>query len=223
MSSLEIQIKDNILQFYKEIETDQYHRYRSWEHSYLFFQNVRRSSQISLEIIDNATLNLAFYLASWGMYRGSSELLQKDYKVHTRIVQEIFNARYSQLWHIDFDTINVDAPEINLILQLAERLRQIYVELLVSPTDTLVTKVILGTLGCTPAYDTYFISGVTEWNKKYKPKFPARFGINSLRGLIGFYCEHMQNFKEAQKYIAQHGVIYPVMKLADMFFWSIRQ
>lgn len=51
----------------------------------------------------------------------------------------------------------------------------------VSPTDTLVTKVLLGTLGCIPAYDTFFINGVTCWS----------------------------------------GITYPVMKLADMYFWSL--
>jgi len=86
-------------------------------------------------------------------------------------------------------------------------------------------KVLLGTFGCIPAYDTLFINGVTYWNKKlpreFKPKFPAHFGINSYRGLMDFYREHKSEFKEAQDFIAEHGVNYPVMKLADMYFWSL--
>ena len=39
--------------------------------------------------VDYLTLQLAFYLASWGMYRGSSELLQKDYLIHEPIVEII--------------------------------------------------------------------------------------------------------------------------------------
>ena len=216
-------IKENILLFYKEIESDQYHRYRSWEHCYSFFQRLH--SPKCDETIDTATLHLAFYLASWGMYRGSSELLQKDYKVHTRIVLEFLDERYSKLRQIDFDTVNHKAPEISLVIQLVKRLGRIYAELQVSPTDTLVTKVILGSFGCIPAYDTLFIKGVTYWNqalpKEYKPKFPARFGINSYRGLIDFYREYESDFKEAQDYIAERGITYPVMKLADMYFWSL--
>lgn len=223
MESIVTGVKENILLFYKEILDDPYHRYRSWEHCYSCFQRLQSSR--SVENIDAATLHLAFYLASWGMYRGSSQLLQKDYKVHTRIVRELSEEKYSQLWRLDFDTVKTEAPEVSLVIQLAKRLGRIYAELQVSPTDTLATKVLLGTFGCIPAYDTLFINGVTYWNQElpqeFKPKFPARFGINSYRGLIDFYREHKSDFKEAQDFIATHGIDYPVMKLADMYFWSL--
>jgi len=223
MESVVTGIKESILLFYKEILDDQYHRYRSWEHCYSCFQRLRSSK--SEENVDAVTLHLAFYLASWGMYRGSSQLLQKDYKVHTRIVQELLEEKYSQLWHLDFDAVDTEAPEVSLVIQLAKRLKHIYADLQVSPTETLVTKVLLGTFGCIPAYDTLFINGVTYWNQgvpqEFKPKFPARFGINSYRGLIDFYREHKNEFREAQDFIAKHGTNYPVMKLADMYFWSL--
>jgi hypothetical protein len=66
---------------------------------------------------------------------------------------------------------------------------------------------------------------VTYWkqelSQEFKPKFPARFGIKSYRGLIDFYREHKNEFKEAQGFIAERGMNYPVMKLADMYFWSL--
>ena len=84
---------------------------------------------------------------------------------------------------------------------------------------------LLGTLGCIPAYDTLFVNGVNYWNQKlsqeFKPKFHARFDINSYWWLIDFYREHKSEFKEAQNSIARHGTNYPVMKLADMYFWSL--
>ena len=58
------------------------HRYLSWEHCYEAFGNPNNS-------IDYLALHLAFYLASWGMYRGSTELLQKDYKIHIPVVEYI--------------------------------------------------------------------------------------------------------------------------------------
>jgi len=36
-------------------------------------------------------LHLGFYLASWGMYRGSTGLLQKDYQIHIEAVSIIKN------------------------------------------------------------------------------------------------------------------------------------
>ena len=68
------------------------------------------------------SLQLAFYLASWGMYRGSLFLLQKDYKVHIPVVKE---------------------------QELKNQL-----------SFTLITKILMGTLGCVPAYDRYFIAGI---------------------------------------------------------------
>lgn len=223
MQSIVTGVKDNILLFYKETVDDPYHRYRSWEHCHSCFQRLRSSKSVG--DIDAATLHLAFYLASWGMYRGSSQLLRKDYRVHTRIVQELSEEQYSQLWWLDFDTLKTEAPEVSLVIELARRLGRIYDQLQVSPTDTLVTKVLLGTYGCIPAYDTLFRNGVTYWNQElsqeFEPRFPACFGMNSYRGLIGFYRQYKSEFKEAQDYIAAQGVDYPVMKLADMYFWSL--
>ena len=64
--------------FYKKIEDDKYHRYKSWEHCYRYFKK-NKNKELNY---DYAALQLAFYLASWGMYRGSSILLWKDYKIH---------------------------------------------------------------------------------------------------------------------------------------------
>ena len=63
-----------------QIEND---RYKSWEYCYHSFISARNSSSPDYDIL---SLHLAFYLASWGMYRGSSFLLQKDYKIHTPIL-----------------------------------------------------------------------------------------------------------------------------------------
>ena len=65
------------------------HRYLSWEHCYQQFRLVRLERDKKEPDLDYLSLQLAFYLASWGMYRGSSFLLQRDYKVHIPIVKEI--------------------------------------------------------------------------------------------------------------------------------------
>src|SRR3989338_201229 len=38
----------------------------------------------------------------------------------------------------------------------------------ISPTNTLISKVMLGTLGCVPAYDTSFIQGLRKVEKDKK-------------------------------------------------------
>ncbi len=77
-------IKDKIISFYDLMAEDEHHRYKSWEHCFSYFDKKEIDTNI-------ACLHLAFYLAIWGMYRGSSFLLWKDYLIHIEVVKEILN------------------------------------------------------------------------------------------------------------------------------------
>jgi hypothetical protein len=66
-------IERNIVRLHRSLAVDEHHRYRSWEHCYRYFRQ-RRHLRADRDI-DHAALQLGFYLASWGMYRGSSFLL----------------------------------------------------------------------------------------------------------------------------------------------------
>ena len=74
----------------------EHHRYRSWEHCYQLLSGA--GPERNLRNRDTAALHLGFYLASWGMYRGSSFLLQRDYKVHGYVVDVLANTEYADLW-----------------------------------------------------------------------------------------------------------------------------
>ena len=66
----------SIRDVFKEIEkSDQsvYHRGKSWEHCYTFFRKYKTLRNDKL-LVDYAALHLGFFLASWGMLRGSSFL-----------------------------------------------------------------------------------------------------------------------------------------------------
>ena len=220
-------VKDAILLYYKKIKEDQYHRYRSWEHCYTFFQKCDLSSGHDFSEI--ATLHLAFYLASWGMYRASSKLLQKDYRVHSKIVAEIFDKKYKALWDIDFDTMNGSGLYADTIDPFVNTIKVYYEGFQISPTDTLVSKVMLGTFGCIPAYDNLYKNGVGYWNNivraKHQIKLTKKLGETSFCGLIRFYHEHNEEILEAKSDIdidsEERGVTYPIMKLIDMYFWSL--
>ena len=73
--------------YFEQTMSDPHGRYLSWEHCYKAFLENRDANDE--QAIDHLALHLAFYLASWGMYRGSSFLLQKDYKVHIPVVKII--------------------------------------------------------------------------------------------------------------------------------------
>ena len=95
MDTVDLIIKSST-EFYNDLKVDENGRYRSWEHCYSHFIKARGSQEIDYDYL---SLQLAFYLASWGMYRGSSFLLQKDYKVHIPVVKELLNEKYDLNTH----------------------------------------------------------------------------------------------------------------------------
>ena len=86
----------------------EHHRYRSWEHCYSYFRRVRPDGLAADR--DHAALQLAFYLASWGMYRGSSFLLQYAYTVHHCVIDLVAETRFDDLWNTDFGAS--DPPDV---------------------------------------------------------------------------------------------------------------
>src|SRR5215208_4605269 len=128
-----------------------HHRYLSWEHCYRFFQT--RTQDALLKDKDGAALQLGFYLASWGMYRGSSFLLQRSYTVHTAVVETLVSPEFSELWNRE---IGADPPNevvIDQMYRLFKGVKEAYLPHRAS--DILATKVILGTIGCLPAVDRF--------------------------------------------------------------------
>lgn len=213
-----------ILAFYDRLASDPNHRYRSWEHCFGHFRG--HATFAAPQQIDIAALHLAFYLASWGMYRGSSALLQKDYKIHQPAVSKLLDRSYDVLWDLDFDDAARDSVTADLIVSLSVAIRATYRQHITivdgihrdfQPTDTLLTKLLLGTVGCVPACDRYFIIGFRHAGLRY-----SRFGTAFLREVFRFCRENKDAFREVQEVIAQRsGIRYPLMKLVDMYFWKL--
>lgn len=198
----------------------EHHRYRSWEHCYSYFQG-RGQDGIARDK-ETAALQLGFYLASWGMYRGSSFLLQRDYLVHTHVIDVLAGPRFSLLWNKDLGSSPEDITLASTVMDLIEAVRAAYKPFApavgsAQPTDTLLTKVILGTLGSLPACDRYFIDGFKRAGYRYSylnQKFVTR--------ILTFCQENLVELRAEQESIASaSGVHYPLMKLADMYFWQL--
>lgn len=199
----------NTIEKYLQINNQVLERYNSWNHCYSAFENHND--------VDLLSLHLGFYLASWGMYRGSSGLLQKDYKIHTSAVGII-----KDNWDLRCTPKNeVSHYSISKILKITNQLQNHYksfqfqtlkgITKYISPTDTLISKILLGTLGCVPAFDRFFIEGVQKEGEKFKSL--------SERSLIMLfdYVEAKSDLRIAQHDYPQ----YPQMKLIDIFFWQL--
>lgn len=208
--------------FYETMSNDENGRFHSWEHCYKCFHDARTGS---FHDDDYLSLQLAFYLASWGMYRGSSFLLQKDYKVHIPVVKELLKSDYDCLSGIDCEEFKRNKDAQNALNELNKFLNKHYesVRNTVKGTaasnkvsDTLITKVLMGTLGCVPAYDRYFIEGI-----KIMKVSTRNYNLASLIKLVEFYEENHVRLEEIRKNFKVYGLPYPQMKLLDMAFWQI--
>ena len=134
---------------YDSMKDDPHHRYLSWEYCHEAFR-LNRRPQIDATI-DYLCLHLAWYLASWGMLRNSF-LMQKDYKIHTDVVRLIYQPEWDDLWDLSPEKLSQEYYA-DRIMKLSESITEAYVASGAGiPTDTLLTKILLGTVGCVPAY-----------------------------------------------------------------------
>ena len=207
--------------FYDDARANENGRSRSWEHCYRVFRDARTDPSPDYDYL---SLHLAFYLASWGMYRGSCFILQKDYKVHTPIVEEILKPEYDCLFGLacaDLRESEVQGSLEKLHKYIAKHFRPIRNEVagreVASPVSpVLITKILMGTLGCVPAYDRFFVDGI----KKHKVT-TQEYSRKSVRKLAEFYEAHNDRLEEARRGMRTEDLTYPQMKLLDMGFWQI--
>lgn len=220
MNTVELIIHSSTV-FYNQLKEDANGRYRSWEYCYKQFHDARYNSNVE---IDYLSLHLAFYLASWGMYRGSSFLLQKDYRIHIPVIREILKNKYDSLFGIECVDLKKKDNQ-NLLMGLNKFLDDYYNEIRLSVKEsvpqnklsyTLITKILMGTLGCVPAYDRYFIAGVKSQNVT-----TGTYNIASVLKLVEFYEKNFEQLEEARQLLKVYDLPYPQMKMLDMGFWQI--
>jgi len=152
-------------------------RYTSFDYCFNHFQRHRAEVKVwgaptGMEV---SCLQLGFYLASWGMLRGSAELLQRSVRHLVPLVETIADMP-SELWDLDLDSY--DQVGIDLVYRTAGDIRDALRPLQAS--NILVTKVMLGVFGCVPAFDTYFKKGFGV----------STFSRGSLEQVGDFYREN---------------------------------
>ena len=185
--------------FYEDARADVNGRSRSWEHCYRVFRDARTDPSPDCDYL---SLHLAFYLASWGMYRGSSFLLQKDYKVLVPIVEKILKPENDCLFGVACASLRDSEVQESLeklykyISDYFDPIRKEVAgrEVTTPVSPVLITKILMGTLGCVPAYDRFFQDGVATYKvttQEYSP--------NSVLKLVDFYEEHNDRLEEARR------------------------
>lgn len=198
-----------VMNFYSKAKNPG-HRYHSFDYCSDAFSTLLSIRNPTDGDIDIMALNLGMYLASWGMYRGSSNLLQEcSYKVHVGAVKILINSKYRELYRIS--PTNYDGQNISLIIEVFDLLSSYYDLKNVSPTDTLITKILLGTLGCTMALDTQVKSSLGKANVTQK------FGRMHLLDMKRYYDANKIQIDRVVSEI--NNPRYHILKCMDMAFF----
>jgi hypothetical protein len=186
-------------------------RYASFDYCYNYFQAFRERDALhelaAPAYLQQSCLQLGFYLASWGMLRGSTFLLQKSAKFYVPLIRLIADTdRY--IWEIDADEYTDE--NIARLLAYEESIANVFASG-GRASATLVTKIMLGVFGNVPAFDQYLVYGLK-----------MRWSARGLRRIRAFYQEHQATFDQYDIRTLDFATgqptnrRYPKAKLIDM-------
>lgn len=208
-----LDIETKVKEFISKSNVDD--RYTSFDYCYNYFLTTEDLKKN----IEQSCLALGFYLASWGMFRGSSFLLQKSAK-HFKPTIDYIASLDRSVWKIDVDNYTEENTQ-----QIIDIYREIKTRLIVDGNAhrTLITKVLLGVFGFVPAFDEYFTKTFREISGEL-----CRFrsvNKNSLTVIKDFYEANRTpidrlssqtfttDFSNGQK----TTINYPKAKIIDMY------
>lgn len=195
-------------------------RYYSFDHCYTYFQEHYSELEQKEGVLDSMALHLFSYLASWGMMRNEF-IIQSNFLFH-KDVCEIIAKEMDGLYK---------NPSTDSLISLGKRIKNIYRDKtflkltegkdgihmekkhISKVSDTLVTKILLGTTGMVPAYDRFVKLAMKEYG------ISSSFNARSLNLLRDFAKENESAISKIQK---ENKCVenYPVMKIVDMFLWQ---
>jgi len=213
----------------------------SWSICFEEFKKARKQSNPNYDLL---ALHLGFYLASWGMYRGSSFLKALDYRIHYPAVKMMLEKQYDVLFEIDpldkkdeykrklFDEKNGIYVRLNKYYGKAHAAWVAWKKENDEPeeddeitTDTLITKILMGVYACIPAYDINFKKGISFFRgcQNLKPDGNAILKYNkggTIKKSSLLYILQNETLREELEGYAGHKDL-PFMKVVDMFFFGL--
>lgn len=208
-------ISEMVAEFQRENSSTD--RYASFDYCYHYFHPSTANNL--LREIEKSCLSLGFYLASWGMLRGSSFLLNRSVKYYEPLIRYIAGLDAS-VWDIDVDKYS--DKNIRSICTIYREIQRIIVNNGNSHL-TLVTKIMLGVFGFIPAYDNFF-------GNTFRGIFQGICGFRSvnhksLNCIRQFYDDNKKEIDQysSEIYVKEFitgnsiGITYTKAKIIDMY------
>ncbi|AVK08043.1 MULTISPECIES: hypothetical protein [Pseudomonas aeruginosa group] len=200
---------------------NEYPRLKAWEFLWEYIWDSRRSwdDLVAPEQLDTTALHLGFYLANWGMFRGSSGLLQNsNLDLMKALARQLFGGPGPELFELSLVDFAASAPRLARNQELLETVLGAMDTLSsrVSWTDTLKSKILLGVWGEFPALDRYYVAACRAlYPRRAHLTRASGKTLTALHGLIG--AERL-SFPRLET--ARQGLLYPTGRLADMAFFQ---
>ncbi len=166
---------------------------------------------------DNLAKELYRFLANWGMLHDSF-LLDYNWRILRDTVNILKEEQYRIIRNPEIETVE---ENISLIVGLGKRIDS---EISIFNDDKpvwnrLISKILLGAMGCTIAYDT----NIVKFLRKHKEIASSSFSEKSLKSLCEFYKNHFEFEEERKEIKKKHGINFPPMKILDMALWMPKQ
>lgn len=194
-------------------------RERSWDFCFNYFQDHPKPTR-DLEM---SCLQLGYYLASWGMLRGSSYLFRETNVSHYLHAIKVIEDADQRLRGLDAEHYGDPAVRQSLLSTYA-RLGDALLPR-GGTRKTLVTKVMMGVWGVIPSFDTYFIAAFRSLAED-RENAAFRYPNDACLALLGeFYSDHAEEIDGlAQRFTtidfttgSPTGRHLTQMKIIDMF------
>ena len=210
------EIKQAVFEHHKKDGKDKFdknQRMASFDFCYNYFHDYQ--GHLAGDNLERSCMELWGYLASFGMIKGKSGLLLRNSPASLSKLIEFFDGSdCEKLWGLDIP--NYNTTTIGIIVESYNEISKKIKSIDVTPTLTLVTKIMMGIWGCVPAFDRNFKKWIiNDLNSDcYYEK--------SLSDIFTFYNNHKTTFKDIfintiDIYGNKTSYIYSQAKLLDMF------
>ena len=183
-------------------------RFEAYDICHQVFVNAIKTGTFDYDYL---ALHLYAFLASWGMVCRGNVLLRHNYRYLIKSVKIVCKSEYVSLLDVDiFAQSFVRQNYINLVIELKNELAK-GLGISAVNNDTLLSKIMLATLGCVPAYDRMVkhTLGCFGLCKSLSKK--------GLKDLLDFVQKYKVQIIALQKKYS--GLNYSVMKIVDCALW----
>lgn len=194
---------------------------RAWDILWDYKCEVQQQARSILdrEHVRATALNLFAYLTCFGMARSSTRLTEITIDNFEELLLELPAQSYKALLDVTFERL---APSHREIFDLFWRALQDGLKKChVSATDTMITKILMGIWGETPAFDTYFRAGFRS--EVYRlPTDPFRILLKLREKYESSWAHEIRELRNDCFYTRRgYKNRIPVARLLDMGLWYL--